>query len=137
MKMNIEQRLIAWPRYSKYEIVADPNGTRYIRPTADAHPWPVNSVARKEELVIDAVNILQVPSVIGKYKNGRYKELSHLVKHYSTDRVKVIFDKPTSINLDGEQRMAEVADIRLAEEKIRFFYPKGLVWQKAKEPATV
>ena len=64
MKMNIEQRLIAWPRYSKYEIVADPNGTRYIRPTADAHPWPVNSVARKEELVIDAVNVGML--VLGK-----------------------------------------------------------------------
>ena len=30
-----------------------------------------------------------------------------------------------------------MADIRLADEKIRFFYPKGLVWQKAKEPAKV
>ena len=59
------------------------------------------------------------------------------MKHYSTDRLKVIFDKPTSINLDGEQRTAAVADIRLAEEKIRFFYPKGLVWQKEKEPTTV
>ena len=64
MKMNIEQRLIAWPRYSSYEIIADQNGTRYIRPTADAHPWPVNSVRRKEELVIDAVNVGML--VLGK-----------------------------------------------------------------------
>ena len=62
--MNIEQRLIVWPRYSNYEIVADQIGTRYIRPTADAHPWPVNSVARKEELVIDAVNVGML--VLGK-----------------------------------------------------------------------
>ena len=121
---------------AKKTLICACNGRFYgggFNPVPNADP----ADGKLEVLVIEAVNILQVASVIGKYKNGRYKELSHLVKHYSTDRVKVIFDKPTSINLDGEQRMAEVADIRLAEEKIRFFYPKGLVWQKAKEPATV
>ena len=121
---------------AKKTLICACNGRFYgggFNPVPDADP----ADGKLEVLVIEAVNILQVPSVIGKYKNGRYKELSHLVKHYSTDRVKVIFDKPTSINLDGEQRMAEVADIRLAEEKIRFFYPKGLVWQKAKEPTLV
>jgi len=121
---------------AKKTLICACNGRFYgggFNPVPDADP----ADGKLEVLVIEAVNILQVPSVIGKYKNGRYKELSHLVKHYSTDRVKVIFDKPTSINLDGEQRMAEVADIRLADEKIRFFYPKGLVWQKAKEPTLV
>lgn len=90
-------------------------------------------------LVVDAVTLLQVPQVIGKYKNGRYKELPKLVKHYRVDRLSVRFDKPTSINLDGEQRMGDVMEASVAKEKIRFFYPKGLVWQNApdKEPTTV
>lgn len=120
----------------KKTLICACNGRFYgggFNPVPEADPTD----GKLEVLVIEAVNILQVPTVIGKYKNGQYKELSHLVKHYSTDRLKVTFDKPASINLDGEQRTAAVADIRLAEEKIRFFYPKGLVWQKEKEPAMV
>ena len=54
--------------------------------------------------------------------------------HYLTDKVTIRCDKPSPINLDGELRTAQVAEITLAEEKIRFFYPKGLSW-KVKEPA--
>ena len=64
MNMKIEQRLILWPRYTKYEIIATDDDKRYIRPTADARPWPVNSVINKENLVIDAVNVGML--VLGK-----------------------------------------------------------------------
>ena len=80
-----------------------------------------------------------MPLVIGKYKGGRYKELPKIVKHYSTRCLKIYFDKPTCINLDGEQVLADMADISLAKEKLRFFYPKGLSMNilPKKEPATV
>ena len=32
---------------------------------------------------------------------------------------------------------AKEVTFRLAEEKLRFFYPKGLVWNPAKIPQTV
>ena len=89
-----------------------------------------------EVLLVKKVSRLQVPSVIGKYKNGRYQELPKLVRHFQTKSVKIICDKLTPINLDGELRMAQTMDIRLAEEKIRFFYPRGLTWSK-KVPAAV
>ncbi len=90
-------------------------------------------------LVVKKVSRLQVAGVVGKYKAGRYKELPHLVEHFATDRVKILCDKPTPINLDGELRVAREAEMCLAEEKIRFFYPRGLTWQKLteKEPAAV
>ena len=87
-------------------------------------------------LVIEKVSRLKVASVIGKYKSGRYRELSDLVRHFRTDRVRIICDKPTSINLDGELRTAQIVDISVAKEKLRFFYPKQLTWQ-AKELAGV
>jgi diacylglycerol kinase family enzyme len=71
-----------------------------------------------------------VPFVIGKYKDGRYKELPHLVRHFRTKRVKVTCDKENPINLDGELRVAREAEFLLAKEKVRFFYPKGLTWKK-------
>ena len=84
-------------------------------------------------LVVDAINLLQVPAVIGKYKNGQYKLLPKLVKHYRTDKLRILFDKPTSINLDGEEMMGDAMEVSVAKEKLRFFYPKGLRWEALPE----
>jgi len=86
-------------------------------------------------LLVDKVSLLQVPFIIGKYKNGQYQKLGKLVRHFRTTGLKVTCDKDTPINLDGELRVARKAEFSLAAEKLRFFFPKGLVWKK--EPATV
>ena len=80
-------------------------------------------------LLIKKVSRLQVAKVIGRYKAGRYKELLQLVRHFRTDRIRILCDKPTPINLDGELRMAQEVTMSIAEEKLRFFFPKGLTWQ--------
>ena len=80
-------------------------------------------------LLVDKVTLLQVPGIIGKYKNGQYKQLKDLVRYFKTDRVKILCDKPTPVNLDGELRVATEVEMRVAEEKLRFFYPKGLTYQ--------
>ena len=85
-------------------------------------------------LLVKKVSLLQVPAVIGKYKNGRYKELPKLVRHLKTDAIRILCDKPTPVNLDGEAVTAQVVDMRVAEEKLQFFYPRGLSFA-AKEPA--
>lgn len=79
-------------------------------------------------LLVKKVSRMQVAGVIGKYKDGKYKELSHLARHFRTNRVVIRCDQETPINLDGELRTAKEIDISVAEEKIRFFYPKGLTW---------
>ena len=95
------------------------------------HAYQVTTKVKgiKYVLVIEKVNIFQVAKVIGKYKNGQYKELPQLVRHFSADRLKITCEKPASVNLDGEMRVAKEVEICLAEEKIRFFYPKGLSWK--------
>ena len=80
-------------------------------------------------LLVDKVSLLQVPGLIGKYKAGRYKEISHVARYLQTDCVKVYSKKPTAVNLDGETRLATEAVMQIAEEKIRFFYPRGLSWK--------
>ena len=87
-------------------------------------------------LLVKKVSRFQVPGVVGQYKAGRYQELPHLVRHYRTRSVKIICDKPTTINLDGELRTATEVTMSVANKKLRFFYPKGLCWT-AKEGATV
>lgn len=112
----------------KQTMICACNGRYYgggFNPVPEADPTD----GLLDVLLVKKVSRLQVAGVIGKYKSGRYKELSKIVRHFKTDRVRIICDKPTSINLDGELRTAEVVDISIAKEKLRFFYPKQLSWQ--------
>ncbi len=84
-------------------------------------------------LLVKKVSLLQVPGIIGKYKNGRYRELPEFVRHFRTDHVRIICDGPTAVNLDGELRVAKNVDMTLAREKINFFYPKNLQWTAKSE----
>jgi len=85
-------------------------------------------------LLVKKVSRMQIPAVIGKYKNGRYAELPQLVRYIKTDSIRITCDQPTPVNLDGELRIARTVEMSVAKDKIRFFYPKGLSWQ-AKAPA--
>jgi YegS/Rv2252/BmrU family lipid kinase len=109
------------------------NGRYYgggFNPVPDADP----SDGLMDILLVKKLSLLQVPFIIGKYKNGRYKELSHVARHLRTDAIKVICDKPSPISLDGELRTAQEITMRIAPEKLRFFYPRGLTW-RVEEPA--
>ena len=92
------------------------------------HPVPEADPADGwlDVLIVKKVSLLQVPAVIGKYKAGRYKELPRLVRYLRTKSIRITCDKVTPINLDGELRTAQVVQMEVAQEKLRFFYPRGL-----------
>ena len=81
-------------------------------------------------LVVKKVSRLEVPLIIGKYKDGRYKELPKIARHFRTDKVRIICDKESAINLDGEIRFAKEVEFRISDKKLRLFYPKELSWKK-------
>ena len=87
-------------------------------------------------LLVDKVRLMQVPGLIGKYKNGLYKQISHVAHYMKTDCVKVFSKIPTAVNMDGETMVATEVVMKMAEEKLRFFYPRGLSW-KAVERAVL
>ena len=104
------------------------NGRFYgggFNPVPEADP----ADGKLDVLVVKHLSRLQIPMMIGKYKTGRYKELGHYARYFRTDRVKIICDHPTPVNLDGETRTETVAEFTVADEKVRFFYPKGLKWK--------
>ena len=111
------------------------NGRYYgggFNPIPEADPTD----GKLDVLLVKKVSRIQVPGLVGKYKDGRYRELSHVARYIKTDSIRILCDKPTPINLDGELRTAQTVEMSVAKEKIRFFYPKGLTWQ-AKEPESV
>ncbi len=79
-----------------------------------------------EVLVVKKVSRLQEAQLIGKYKNGQFASVPKYIRHFRTDRIRIICDEETAINLDGELRLGTDITVRIADEKIRFFYPKGL-----------
>lgn len=104
------------------------NGRYYgggFNPVPEADPTD----GKLEVLLVRDVSRLQVAGVIGKYKDGKYKQLSHLARHFHTDKVVIHCDRETPVNLDGELRMAKDISISVAEEKLRFFYPRGLTYR--------
>ena len=104
------------------------NGRFYgggFNPVPEADP----ADGKLEVLLVKKVRLLQVPGVIGNYKNGRYRELPGLIRHLQTDTVTVHADYEIPVNLDGEARFAKDVTMKLAKEKVRFFYPRGLQWK--------
>ena len=101
------------------------NGCCYgggFRPVPEADPGD----GLLDVLVVKKVSRLQVARLIGKYKNGQYASIPQLARHFRTDRVRILCDEETPINLDGELRLGTDIIMRIADSKIRFFYPKGL-----------
>ena len=80
-------------------------------------------------LLVKKLHLWQIPGAIAKYKAGRYKELGHIARHFRTNRITVRCDKDSPVNLDGEIRMAKHVEMKIADKKIRFFYPKGLHYE--------
>lgn len=92
-------------------------------PTAD----PSDGIL--DVLLVTKVSRLKVAQVVGKYKNGQYAQYPELIRHLRTDHIQIHCDHPACVNLDGELRQAKDVDIRVADEKLRFFYPRGLTWK--------
>jgi diacylglycerol kinase family enzyme len=77
-------------------------------------------------LLVDKVSLAQVPGLIGKYKDGKYKQIPHVVRYFRTRELTVHCDREVSVNVDGESILAKDVTFSTGEEKLRFFYPRGL-----------
>ena len=111
----------------RFTFVCVCNGRFYgggFNPVPEADP----SDGKLDVMLVRHVSRLQVPFIVGKYKSGRHEEIA-AAQYLRTDRVKIRCDGPTAVNLDGELLTAQEVDISLAQEKLRFFYPRGLTWQ--------
>lgn len=120
---------------AKQTLICVCNGRYYgggFNPVPEADP----ADGLLDVLLVKKVSRLKVAQVIGKYKNGRYKELPKLVQSFRTKSIRILCDTPSPISLDGELRVWQDVTMSVSDKKVRFFYPKGLVWQH-KIPADV
>ena len=109
----------------KQTLIFVGNGQCYgggFRPVPEADPGD----GLLEVLVATGVSRLKVARLIGMYKAGRYAEHPDLIRHFRVKELKILCDEETPINLDGELRLGKEIRIRIADSKIRFFYPKSV-----------
>lgn len=106
------------------------NGRHYggsFHPMPDAEP----DDGMLDVLIIEKVNVLQVAGIIGKYQAGKYRELPELVRHIRTDCIRVVTPKEAVVQMDGEALVTTDITFRISDQKLRFFYPKGLSYHAA------
>ena len=79
-------------------------------------------------LLVGKVGVLQAASVIGRYKQGLWRELPGIITHHRCRVVRIRCEKPSVVNVDGEAIWTDDAKIEVVPRAVRFFYPKGLTY---------
>ena len=80
-------------------------------------------------LLVKKLRLWQIPKALTKYKAGRYRELGSIARHFRTDAITIRCDGDSPVNLDGEIQTARKVRMKIADKKIRFFYPRGLKFE--------
>ena len=113
----------------KFTMICVCNGRYYgggFNPIPEADP----ADGMLDVLVVEKVSRLKIASVVGKYKSGQYRQIGSVVQYRRTPSITICCDKQTPVNVDGELQMAQKVTMSISDKKLRFFYPKGLVWQQ-------
>ncbi len=79
-------------------------------------------------LIIKKVSRIKFMQLVGKYKDGRYKEMPEHIRHIRGKRLVIKSRNKMIINVDGEIVEDNTADFSVKPGMLRFFYPKGLRW---------
>lgn len=75
--------------------------------------------------VTEKLNLMQVSKLIDRYAKGESEQMPQYITVLRDNHVTIRCPKTELVNLDGERMDASEVEIRLAEKKVNFFYPKG------------
>jgi len=80
-------------------------------------------------LIIKKVSRIAFAKLIGKFRNGRYKEMPKIyVTYYRGRSLRVESRESMVINIDGEIEEKSVSDFIVEPAVLRFFFPRGMRW---------
>lgn len=84
-------------------------------------------------LMIKPISRLRVAKLIGDYKDGKYRELTNWITHYTTKSISIHCHKDSVVNIDGEALWAKDVTFEVCPQALRFFYPRGLDFHSVKD----
>lgn len=79
-------------------------------------------------LIVKAVSRLTAIRVVKHYAQGRAKDYPHIITSLRGREMRILCDRESRVNLDGEEIRAKEITCKLSDRKLRFFYPKCLSW---------
>ena len=111
----------------KFTLICIANGRCYgstFRPVPEAEP----DDGILDVLLVNPVSRLQVAGIIGKYAEGKYRQLGELVEHVQCTEITITADKDMAVNVDGECLVTKKVKMTIVPKALRVFFPKGLDW---------
>jgi diacylglycerol kinase (ATP) len=82
-------------------------------------------------VVILGVSRLTILSLIGKYRAGGAGEIPQILLRRGRE-MKIVCDRESMVNLDGERMDARELSIGLSAKKVNFFFPQGAHWNPSR-----
>jgi len=111
-----------------FSLICACNGRYYgggFNPMPDALP----DDGLLDFLIIKKVSRIAFAKLIGKFKNGRYRELPDKYMTYRRGRALSVESKENMIiNIDGEIQEGLIARFIVEPSALRFFFPRGMHW---------
>ncbi len=113
----------------RFTLLCACNG-RYYGGGFNPSPAAVPNDGLLDFIVVPAVSRLTVAALIRKYARGEVGEISRTVLRRGRE-MRVLCDRLTQVNADGELVEGREISIRLAEQKVWFFHPPDVTWERA------
>lgn len=116
---------------AKYTLLCCCNGSYYgggFHPVPEARP----DDGQLDFLVVKNVSRIGFIRMVGRYAQGRYKELPHMVTHVSGNKLKLSAPKEFVINIDGEAITSNTTEFELVSGALRFVMPLGSTFAREK-----
>lgn len=82
-------------------------------------------------LLVKGVSRLTVTTFIQKYARGEAKDMPEIVTLRQGREMKVVCDRESMVNVDGERLDATELSFALSAKKLNFFFPEGAHWNPA------
>ena len=80
-------------------------------------------------LLVGDLGLLKFARYVGKYASGRYRECPEVVRDYHGQEARFSSEEELTVVVDGEVMRGRDFTLRLARQKVNFFYPAGLFWR--------
>ena len=125
-KINIDGQIID----KKITLACACNGRFYgggFNPVPDAIP----DDGILEILVVEPVSRLKVAQVVGRYKNGQFREFPELITYIRGTSMEIECDREFVVNIDGEAIYKNKMSFTLIPKGVNFIFPTDFDYDKA------
>ncbi len=108
----------------RYTLICACNGQWY---GGSFHPAPdaLLDDGYLDFLLVKGVGRLTVAGLVGKYAAGKAKEYPELIRVHRGQSIRIVCDRPSLVNLDGERLDAQELSFSIYPQKLQFIVPKG------------